>query len=366
MSVKAAKEIISKLDAHIPDVKSPGVIFSNDPDIKTFPITKEAFRHIEHVPSNRRLAFVDGGNLEILGAPNFSVQFNRIYGCVWKNNTRQPLNIPRVEFFSAIYSTFLDGGISYETIITPCKHEHSLLLPDAKDLSFNSNDRTVMVGSQMADTSRIASIARNFAEWKFGALVCEHLENDDVLVMDGSLQTQFTNEDKYFARIEKTAKERGVVLASLAKTSRLFTTTGLSLVGAVNQFADQEHIGGEWYLPVFESVQSHRTYTIIVKLKEISDWVFRLDFQRDQFRSLDEKSINEILSLLCSNASDPVFPGYTFGSIVADQYSRVSENEIDYYRPILMSQLSEIRKQDKFRYHIRAGDAHEKLNEVVG
>ena len=364
MSVEAAKEIISKLDAHMTE-RDPGTPFFADPGIIPFPISKEAFQKIGNVPSTRRIAFVDGGNLEILGAPNFSVQFNRVFACLWKNNQRQPLNLPLVEFFSAIYSTLINGGISYETIIVPSKPEHSQLLPDALDLSFSSTDRSVMVGTQMADTSRIASIARNFAEWKFAALVCEQLERDDVVVMDGSLQTQFTNEWKYFSQVEDVSRTRGVMLTSLAKTSRLFTTTGLSLLGAVNQFADQEKIKGEWYIPVFESPK-HHMYGIVVKLKEISDWVFRLDFQRDQFRKLQREELNEILSVLCSNASDPVFPGYPFGSIVSDQYSRISENEIDYYRPILYSQISGLDKQDKFKYHIRAGDAHEILNLIAG
>ena len=364
MSVEAAKEIISKLDARMTESASGSPYFA-DPDIAAFPITKDAFHQVDHVPTDRRIAFVDGGNLEVLGAPNFSVQFNRVFACVWKNNQRQNLNIPLVEFFSAIYSTLNDESISYETIIVPSKSEHSILLPDSLDLSFGSTDRTVMVGTQMADTGRIASIARNFAEWKFGAIVCEHLDKDDIVVMDGSLQTQFTNEWKYFTKLEDTAKQKGVLLTSLAKTSRLFTTTGLSLLGAVNQFAEKEKIGGEWYIPIFESPK-HHIYGMVVKLKDFSDWVFRLDFQRDQYKKLSVEDVNEILSVLCSNASDPVFPGFPFGSIVADQYSRVSENEIDYYRPILYSQISGLNKQNKFKYHIRAGDAHDILNMIVG
>lgn len=364
MSIEAAREIISRLDACISD-RSSGSPYFADPDIAAFPISKVAFHQISHVPSNRRIAFVDGGNLEIIGAPNFSVQFNRVFACVWKDNQRQTLNIPLVEFFSAIFSTLIDGGISYETIIVPSKQEHSIFLPDALDLTFKSTDRTVMVGTQLADTSRIASIARNFAEWKFGALVSKHLDKDDVVVMDGSLQTQFTNEWKYFTKLEETAKQRGVILTSLAKTSRLFTTTGLSLLGTINEFADEHKVDGEWYIPIFESPK-HHIYGMVVKLKAPSDWVFRLDFQRDQYKELSQENVNEILSILCSNASDPIFPGYPFGSIVADQYSRVPLHEVDYYRPIFYSQISGLNKQNKFKYQIRAGDAHDILNMITG
>lgn len=366
MSVEAAKEIISKLDAQIAESSSrAGSVFFADQAITTFPITKEAFQRIDYVPSNRKIAFVDGGNLEIIGAPNFSVQFNRVFACVWKNNERENLKIPLVEFFSAIYSSFADGGISYETIIVPSKSEHTIFLPDALDLSFSSMDRSVMIGTQQADTTVVASIARNFAEWKFASIVAELLDKDDIIVMDGSLQTNFKNEGKYFSKLEETTQKREVLLTSLAKTSKLFTTAGLSLLGSISEHADREKIDGEWYVPIFESPK-HHVYGVVVKLKGISDWVFRLDLQRDQYKSLNKAEFNEILSVLCSNASDPVFPGYPFGSIVADQYSRVSENEVNYYRPILYSQISGLNKQNKFKHHIRAGDAHNILNMIVG
>ena len=365
-SIEAAREIITKLDSKITET-SIGNPFFGDPDVIAFPLSKESFRNIntDHFEGSRKIAFVDGGNLEIIGAPNFSVQLNRVYACVWKNNQRQSiLHVPRIEFYSAISSTIQDDKIIYETIIAPSDPRHSLLLPDQQDLSFDSFDRTITNGMQRADIQKVASIARNFAEWKFASIVAEALERDDILVMDGSLQTQFRNEWKYFRALEDVTKNCGVILTSLSKTSTLFTSTGLSLLGAVNQLSKESNVFGEWYHPIFDS-HKHRIFGLVVKLKSISEWVFRLDVERDQFLAMGNEELDEVLGVFCQNASDPTFPGYPYGSIDADLFSKVTESELPYYRALLLAQICDLNRLDKFRYHIRASDAHDILNSMT-
>ena len=269
-------------------------------------------------------------------------KLNRIYACIWKDNARQTvLKVPEIEFFSAIFSTIKDDEIVFETMIVPSTPEFSSLLPDLSGSVVHYSEHNIENGNYRASTSRVASIARNFAEWKFAENVAESLNPDDVIVLDGTLQTQFQNEGKYFRNLEETTQKCGVILASLSKTSMLFTDSGLSLLGAISQFADNEKIIGEWFHPIFES-RKHHVFGLVVKLRSVSDWVFRLDFQLNQFEELSEDKLDEILSLLCSNASDPTFPGYPYGSIDADLFSRVSENEIDYYRALVSSQISSL------------------------
>ena len=367
MSHRAAKEIISKLDSKMGDRPLGNPSFK-DPDVKAYTFDKGSFHAVKPIESNRQLAFIDGGNLELLGAPNFSIQLNRIYACIWKNNKRQNiLKVPQIEFFSAIYSTIKDGEIVFETIIVPSDPDYSYLLPDASDIVMRYSERTIENGNQRYSASRVASIARNFSEWKFAENVAQSLNSDDVIVLDGSLQTQFQNEGKikYFRKLEETSLKNGVILTSLSKTSTLFTDTGLSLLGAISQFAKNEKVEGEWIHPIFESPK-HHIFGSVVKLKSLSDWVFRLDFLLDQFKGLSEDKRDEVLNLFCSNSSDPTFPGYPYGSIDADLFSRVSENEIDYYRALVSSQISDLNRQGRFIPHIRAGDAHDVLNTIAG
>ena len=336
--------------------------YFRDPDVKAYEFRSELFSKVRPVGCNRRIVFVDGGNLELLGAPNFSVQLNRIYGCEWKNNQRlNLLKIPQIEFYSAICSSMMENEVVFRTAIVPNSKEFSDFLPDPNDLTVRYFDAQ----DDRQDTSRVASMARHFAEWTFAEKLAVMLEPGDVIVMDGSLQTRYQNEAKYFRRIAETTKKHGVILTSLSKTSTLFTDTGLSLLGAISQFASDAGVEGEWYHPIFES-QKHHVFGMIVKLKSSSDWVFRLDFQLEQFKQLRLDEINEILSGLCSNSCDPSFLGYPYGSIDADLFSRVSRDEIDYYRALISSQISTFQRGGKFIPHVRAGDAHNLLNTIAG
>ncbi len=364
MSVEAAKEIIARLDLQMGE-HSLGNPYFRDPDVNAFPFKKESFFPIRPARTNRKIAFVDGGNLELLGAPNFSVQLNRIYACVWRNNERQAiLEIPEIEFFSAIYSRVRNGELLFETILVPAKLEFARLIPEASEFVMKYIERLTDDVTQVGSVSKLASVVRSAAEWKFAEAVAKSLDQDDVVVLDGSLQV-FQRGWKHFLKLEKTTQEREVVLASLSKTSGLFTDTGSSVLGAISQFADLNQITGEWWHPIFES-HKHHVFCVAVKLQSFSDWIFRLDFQLDQFKKLDQEKVSEILNLFCSNSSDPTFPGYPYGLVDADLSSRVSKNEIDYYRALISSQISGLNKQGRFVPHIRAGDAHNLLNTIAG
>ena len=70
----------------------------------------------------------------------------------------------------------------------PSPSEFSPYLPEGIDLSFSSKERTLMFGLR-ADIQLMASNARNFAEWRYATLLSALLDEDDILIIDGSLQT---------------------------------------------------------------------------------------------------------------------------------------------------------------------------------
>ncbi|MFZ0925733.1 MAG: hypothetical protein WAN55_04785, partial [Halobacteriota archaeon] len=102
---QVAGELIERLDSHLDDERI-GNPFFPERGVQPFPLTPSGFKIIQRLDSDKKTAFVDGGNQEILGAPNFSVQLNRVYFGVWNGNTRIPeRSIPkRVEFFAATFS----------------------------------------------------------------------------------------------------------------------------------------------------------------------------------------------------------------------------------------------------------------------
>ncbi|MGB8372522.1 MAG: alpha/beta hydrolase [Halobacteriota archaeon] len=106
---QVAGELIERLDSHLDDERI-GNPFFPERGVQPFPLTPSGFKIIQRLDSDKKTAFVDGGNQEILGAPNFSVQLNRVYFGVWNGNTRIPeRSIPkRVEFFAATFSDFTE------------------------------------------------------------------------------------------------------------------------------------------------------------------------------------------------------------------------------------------------------------------
>lgn len=363
------KKVIEKLDQEIEE-RDLGTPFFNNPEYHSFPLTKETFKAIKATELKGKVAYVDGGNQEILGAPNFSVQVNRVYYNVFRGQRRiETGSLPhRIEFFSVTCSRFNGNNIVYDTSVFPVQESFKDLLPREKDLSFDSFDRTVTLGTQRADIARVASIARRFAEWNYAKHVLDEvLEEGDVLVVDGTLQTAFTNEYRYTRDLYKLAQDRGVTVTGLSKTSHLFTDTGLSLIGAVVKLAKETGMEDEFYAKVAEARSSdHNAVIFVVKLHPKAERAFRYEIHRGQFMKLDEEVVGEIFFQLASNSRDIGFPGYPYGLVEADSFARVRESEVTSYQTLFLSQISKMGKWPKFARHIHAVDAHGYLNILVG
>ena len=368
MSAEISRLIAEYLDLKIvEDVGRPH--FSNA-DYEPLPFSPASFIPIKDAEPSIRIAFVDGGNQEILGAPNFSAQINRVYFNIFKGRNRIASNsMPsRVEFYSATMSDYRQEEIFYDTKVFPLKVEFEGLIPEDGHLSFSSLDKTFTLGNQRADISHVASVARRFAEWEFAKHVIENeLEKGDLIVHDGSLQTSLTNEQTYMARTLKAAMEKGVIFAGISKTSTLFTTTGLSLLGAVQKLAEDYGVKGPWFLPIAKVANlQHSAFIYVVKLHENANYVFRYEIYGEQAKGMSNEDICGITSALASNSKDMSFPGYPYGLVDADSFARVSGDEIDSYRIPLMSEISKLGKWKKISRHICSGDAHSVLDVLKG
>jgi hypothetical protein len=363
---QVASELIESLDPHLDDERI-GNPFFPERGVRPFPLTSEGFKIVQRLDSDRKTAFVDGGNQEILGAPNFSIQLNRVSFGVWNGSKRIPeKSIPkRIEFFAATFSVFDRGEIQYNTTLIPLSDDQTIL-PRERDLSFSSMDRSITVGNQRADIHRVGSISRRFSELVLAKSVVENeLAPGDVIVLDGTLQTAFPNEYAYLDELSQAAQKKGVVLAGLSKTSALFTDTGYSLLGALDKLSADKGITSEWYYHIADGTsKDHFVFILGVKLNAISERIFRLELQRDQFLSLDERELNEVLTQLVRNSTDYSFPGYPYGLIDADRFARVTSSEREHYFAILRSQMATTGTWEKFYRHVKATDAHGLLNKL--
>ena len=339
---------------------------------RIYPFARENFYPINGNGSSRKIAFVDGGNQELIGAPNFSVQLNRIYFNVFNETQRINQNeLPQtIDFFSVTLLNLNDDSIQYKTLLFATKNDFSDYLPFESHLSFDSTDRRLIRGTTRTDIKEVASVARRFAEWNYSRFIIDRiLDKGDVLISDGTLQTSFPNEGHYLDVLHERARNKGVIFSGLAKTSNMITTTGLSLLGSLQKLVEDWGINfEEWYYsPLAEGLsKDHSVIMTIVKLHKKADHIFRYEISNRQMKDLDDLNLNEVITCLAKNSVDIGFPGYPYGLIDADNNARVRANEIETYRVMLLSEMSKLGLWKKFAHHMRSTDAHHILNLLVG
>ncbi len=255
------------------------------------------------------ITFIDGGQGEIISTANFHVAFIRVAAITFHNNKRIQQEIK--EFY----------------LVTTAKYENELIyeskifgdnIIDEQDLTISSKDPTI-AGNERAPISSVTNMARRFAE----LALAQTKEN---VVLDGTLEPTFKNEEKYLSNV-----------SALAKSSSLFTTSGNSPVILLNGMTPH----ATWHYHITD--KSH-----FVKLHEHSQHVFRFEGNTTTLASLQE------------NSSDPIFLGYPYGLIAVDVLARVTEQE----RKALKMQFLLNRENQEITKYLSTSNAHDILDNI--
>ena len=296
------------------------LIFNN----KVIPIGQENFKEIKggsHLDGEKRIAFVDGGQAEILKGGNLCLSFIRVFGQVMQGGKKVQSVV--YEFYVLTTAVYRKGEIWYEGKIFQEKGEK---LVNEDDLVVCSIDSSIRQGAERAAISVVSSMARRFAELKVASQI-----DADYVLLDGTLAGTYVNEEKYLCLL-------GVNVGALAKSCSLFTTCGNSPVVLLQKISP---IQGCWSYFV-----EGRSY--FVKLHARAKHVFRF-----------EGNV-EMLGLLVENSCDALFLGYPYGLIVADKMARVSNAERDGLRMKLL-----LREENReFVDYLNAVNAHDILDRL--
>jgi len=307
-------------------------------DYEPVEIDKSNFHEIKDIASENKLAFIDGGNCEILKAPNFSLQFIRVYYTIYKNNKR--IENKRYEFYLLIRSLSKDNKILYKT-----KAFGGNLIGE---IEFDSFDKTISQGNNRADISFVGNVARRFSELSIAKEVLDKLEKNDAIVFDGSLEAKYTHEEKILDELFEKAAKKDIMLAGLSKTCELLTDKGNSVIGVLAEM----QIDGEWfYNPVAKLNKRFDIY--FAKLNKDSDYVFRID---------STKKDDKVFSMLKSNSTDPVFFGYPYALIESDKFARVTNKESEIFKTKFMMKAGKDWK--KISSFLKSNDAHSVLDSI--
>ena len=364
MNEDPVKSLIEELGAHLSEKEHSDIVLNNGKG-KQFPITPSEFSEIKSTNNHRKMAFVDGGDGPLEESPNFLITINRIYYSLFQGKKRiKPKVNSRVQFFSSVTSNIqtIDGKktVSYDTKLFPHTAEDKKFLPAESDLTSNTESTTVLQGA------RLNSLGRRFAEWQLAIHVVEsELEKGDMIVMDGSLQTNFKNELKYANRLYDLAKSKGVIVCGLAKTSRLITESGHPLLARVAEISEEVPFG-KWYVKIAEEVSADdKGFMMAVKFHPQSKFVFRFEILREQFSKMTNEELNSILDSLAENSQDVAMIGYPYGAIDADRFAQVRRDELGMYQGFLLSEKLKHPEWKKLQKYSASLGAHNDLNGVT-
>ncbi len=271
-----------------------------------------------------RIAYMDGGNAEIISSPSFALNFIRINFCIFNGSRHVSPGIKSTcEFYAAAYTSEHNGEICYKTAVLPINGD---FLPTEKSLTFSITDKTLMDGIFMVRMEKLGQVARHFAEWKAMTSIAQN-ESVDAVIKDGTLQAGVTNDENYLNNIYKAALQKNVIVGSVAKSSSMFTTTGKDLLYVIGKMTTEK----QWCYHPIVHVQNpqHRSEIAAVKLNEHATHAFRLEIFNKQFTSDVLKRVAEGLA---TNSRDPRFPGYPYGLLKAHQLAKITLREVEYHR----------------------------------
>ena len=349
-------QIISLVKSNISSADDVHIQFS-DQNYKPFNFDKNNFHQIRNAEKSSKIAFIDAGSAEIIKSSNFSLNLIRVYYTIYKND--KGINSKKFDFYSFISTKNINNELFYNADFISINDEkmnnEKNVIPSNEDLLLSSLDETIKQGITRANISNVANVIRRFSEIKTAVNVVDNLENNDIIVLDGSLQCTFTNEKKYFEELYKKAAEKNIIICGLSKTTTLMTDKGNSIANALNKF----NVAGKWlYHPVAEiKSSSHKAEMAFVKLHEKSKYIFRFEIYKEQ-----KENLHETVSLLAANCKDPVFLGYPYGLIEADKNARISNQEKDMLLTLFSAKFG--KDWEKIKESLSNVDAHEVLNNI--
>ena len=313
------QEILNSMKKKLSFSPDDDVSFSlNGYTTEKFDVQK--FKELIPTISDKKLAFIDGGNTSLFESAQLSLDLIRVAAVV--HDKGKYTSKVKLEVYALHTLEERESGLFFSTKLFFGDHtvEEFPELVEAlksleKKLHFSTTDPLLAVGGKRASISIMSSVVRRF----FELIVADFLVDfADFVVLDGSLECTYPYEDQLMDILRNHAKGK---LVGVAKTSHLLTKKG-NAVGNVLQSLAPFDI---WvYAPLALADRlAHTACISFVKFHAKSQYVFR-------FETLSEDVLS-VASLLAFGTNDPVFYGYPYGLIKVDALARVSNQEKEYY-----------------------------------
>jgi len=313
------KKLLPALEASI-DKKGEMLASSSDPALIPVRLEEKNFHTLGFFQEEREITAVDGGNAELLSTADLSLHFIRIASATYLG--KKHVRSAKREFFCLVSS----DGLTYRCSFFGEAPFSELSFPQR----LKSRDGQVID----LEIAHLGGMVRRLGELKLAASL-----PDGLVVLDGNSRSQTAEEEKLIQEILK--RPAGF----LSKTCRLLTKNGKSLAVALHGLGPK---GTWWYHPVFRNAPLH-----FVRLHPRSRYVFSLELEHPEKEGF--------IAALAGQSSDPVFLGYPYCLIAADRLARVSNEEKEYLKTLVLSQ---IKNKEKLEMLLSTLDAHSVLDTI--
>ena len=371
MNIEIIKDIINLIKSEenyghdILDGEEPQF---SDKRYSSFPLSQNNVAEFRLCDQDKKVTYIDGGNIELLSSPSIYLGLVRIYFNIFKNNKIiMPKHLPqKFEFY--VFGKAIGTGkdIDFQFKLLPFSTEYTIDLEEA-DKTINSNDPTISNRNFRAELGSVCGIARRFLEWKISELIIQkELEKGDILVRDGSLQTAISKESNYSKKAYEAATAKEVTFCGVAKRSRLYTSKGRSLPYAIRLLGNKMCPKKLWYYHHVAEINhpDHNAKMYFVKFHPSSRYTFRFEIEKDRANILGKEGVEEVLGIIASNSIDLRFPGYPYGLVDADYIARIRGDEKETHKALFMSLCDDEEILRFIDENISVEDAHDVLDSL--
>jgi hypothetical protein len=215
-------------------------------------------------------------------------------------------------------------------------------------------------GLDNADPERASAILRDTLEYWVALETARTGPAGSLLLLDGALRVTSPNHEPVMDTIIRTARDRGLLLAAVAKRTRATWGGGHPLLPAISGLAEQLGIPGAWWIKIDEHLLDRTEYhrgrhgeIYVASLHPRFSRPFKMELPREA----GEETVTKTMQALSACSDDGRIPGYPFPLFDAHRTVAIGDELVTQIQQDVKAGLSKQGVQNK-TYEDLFGDLH--------
>ena len=311
-----------------------------------YELKKEGWKPLPQESADSLIAFVDGGNAEIVKTP--SAEIHRIRTATVATSGSRIAMVRQKEGYLIVKAAVKDRGkTGYKAQLFDSNLDH----PVAENNGFLELESfgisPAAAENDGSGLGRAARTTRRLLELATGTAAAKELwKNSEggakkLIVLDGTLETFSSKEKSEMESLLAAASGNNIIVGAVAKTCSLLTTEGEPLIAAADRISE----GKDGYIIVaHEKSERHKATACVARLNQNASYLFRVE-------TAAAGDLETFLAALKLQSNDVAFPGYPYGLIMADRFARISDNDAEITKSKMAAtanaEMKELLKQEK-------------------